>query len=272
MADKHLPAYADELGAFHRAFRRELARTVRAVPRRARVLDVPCGDGFFTAKLARRLHPDGSVVAADLSVAYLDVARRAVGSERVAPVEFVKADAYKLPFDDESFDHVWCAQSLISLSDPVAALKEMRRVVRPGGYVFVLEDDEYHRVLVNWPVDVELAVQRGVAAASKEKYASAAGLSPARRLRRWLVAAGLRPSGKRTFTADREAPFSPAVRRFLKLRLGQTRDFVAKHLTPDQRAALDRAIDPADEQSVFVRRDATLTCLTTLFRAKKEKS
>jgi ubiquinone/menaquinone biosynthesis C-methylase UbiE len=269
-AGDELPGYADTLFAFHRAFRKELTRTVRVVPRKARVLDVPCGDGFFTAALARRLHPHGSVVAADLSDAYLGVAREAVAKvEPPCPVEFVKANAYKLPFDDDAFDHVWCAQSLISLTDPVAALKEMRRVVRPDGSVFVLEDDEFHRVLVNWPVEVELAVQRGVAAASREKYESAAGLSPARRMRRWFVAAGLWPCGKRTFAADREAPFSPAVRKYLRLHLGQTRDFIAPHLEADELAALDQAIDPKHERSVFVRPDAAMTCLTTLFRAKK---
>ena len=268
-----LPAYADALGLFHRAFARELSRAARAVPLApgSRVLDVPCGDGFFTARLARRLHPFGAVVAADLSDAFLDSARRAVTRhDRLARVEFVKADAYELPFDDAAFDLVWCAQSLISLTDPVAALREMRRGVRPGGTVAVLEDDEYHRVLMNWGVDVELAVQRGVAAAARAKYGSAAGLSPSRRVGQWLTAAGLRPRGKKTFAADREAPFPPAVRRYLEVHLRQTRAFVAPHLSPRDSAALDRATHPTDPASVLTRPDAAVTCLTTLFLARRE--
>jgi SAM-dependent methyltransferase len=267
-----LPAYNAALCAFHKAFGRELRRAIRAVPLgpRSQALDVPCGDGFYTAGLARRLFPHGRVVAADLCKAYLERARRRLARcRRVAPVEFVKADAYGLPFDDARFDLAWCAQSLISLKDPAAALAEMRRVVRPGGAVAVLEDDAYHRVLVNWPVDLELALQRAVADASRERYGSAAGLSPARRLHRLFRAAGLKPRWKRTFAADRQAPFDPAVRRFLAAHVADTRSLVAGRLTADQLAALDRLADPGAETSLLRRPDAGLTCLTTLFLATR---
>lgn len=265
-----LPSYAATLAAFHRAFRRELSRAVRAVslPPGAAVLDVPCGDGFYTALLARRLRPFGRVTAADKSDAYLAVARETVaGAGDTAAVAFATADAYRLPFDDESFDVVWCAQSFISLEDPVAALKEMRRVARPGGRVAVLEDDELHRVVVNWAVALEVEVHRAMAAASRARHGSTAALSPGRRMRQFLLDAGLTPRGKKTFAADRQAPFGPAARRFLRLHLRDTREFLAGHLKPAALAALDRAIDPDDPDSLLNREDATMTCLTTLFVA-----
>lgn len=266
----HLPAYAATLTAFHRAFRRELRRTVRAVPlpTGAAVLDVPCGDGFFTALLARRLRPFGKVTAADLSDAYLAAAHDAItGAGDVATVEFVKADAYRLPFDDATFDLVWCAQSFISLDDPVAALKEMRRVTRSGGRVAVLEDDDLHRVVVNWPVGLEVEIHRAAAEASRARFGSKAALSPGRRMRQFLLDAGLTPRGKKTFAADRQAPFGPAARRFLRLHLRDTRELLAAHLTPTALAALDQAINPDDPESLLNREDATMTCLTTLFVA-----
>ena len=265
-----LPDYAATLGAFHVAFRRELRRAVRAVPLPpgAAVLDVPCGDGFYTTLLARRLHPFGKVTAADLSDAYLATARAAVASgKQTAAVDFVKADAYRLPFDDASFDLVWCAQSFISLDDPAAALTEMRRVVRPDGRIAVLEDDDFHRVVVNWPVGLEVEVHRAAAEASRERYGSRAALSPARRMRQFFLDTGLTPRGKKTIAADRQAPFDPAARRFLKLHLRDTRDFLAGHLSAESRAALDRAVDPADPESLLNRPDAAMTCLTTLFVA-----
>lgn len=267
-----LPDYDAGLRTFHQAFGRELRRAVRAVPLAAgsRVLDVPCGDGFYTAALARHLYPFGKVVAADLSDAYLDAARKMVaGKPRLAAVEFTRADAYALPFEADSFDAVWCARSFISLDDPVKALGEMRRVVRPGGIVAVLEDDELHRVVVNWPVGLELAVEKAMTDAARAKYGTRAGLSPARRLRQFLLDAGLRPLRKRTFAADRQAPFDPAVRAYLRASLRETRDFIAGYLTADQLAALDRAIDPDDADSLLRRADAELTCLTTLFLARK---
>lgn len=267
-----LPDYAATLRATHRAFGRELRRAVAALPLGPRdaVLDVPCGDGFYAAALARRLFPQGKVFAADLSDAFLDLGReRFARLTRLAPTEFVKADAYRMPFEDEVFDSVWCARSLISLDDPAAALAEMRRVAKPGGLVAVLEDDEYHRVLVNWPVDLELAVQRATAAAARAKYGTASKLSPARRLPALFRAAGLTPRGKRTFAADRASPFTPAVQRFLRRHLAETRAFVAPHLSADHLAAFDRFADPAAPDSVFRRPDAELTFLTTLFLARK---
>lgn len=267
----HLPDYAATLSTFHAAFRRELRRAVRAVPLSpgAAVLDVPCGDGFYTALLARRMYPFGRVTAADLSDAYLAAAREAVGKVGpAASVDFVKANAYHLPFDDAAFDLAWCAQSFISLDDPVAALAEMKRVVRPGGRVAVLEDDGLHRVVVNWPVELEVEVQRATAEASRARYGSRAALSPARRMRQWFLDAGLTPAGKKTIAADRQAPFAPAVRRFLELHLRETRDFLAAHLDPPHLAAFDRAIDPENHESVFARPDAALTSLTTLFVAR----
>ena len=266
-----LPDYA-ALAQYHRAFGRELRRAVRAVPLKAgvKVLDVPCGDGFYSAALARRLHPFGRVVAADLSDAYLDLARAEVGRwRRLAAVEFVKADAYRLPFPDGEFHAVWCARSLISLDRPADALREMRRVLTPGGVLAVLEDDEYHRVVVNWPVGLELELQRAVAEASRERYGSRAGLSPARRVRGWLLEAGLRPGRRATFSADRPAPFDAPTRAYLELYLRETRAFVAPYLGVEALAVFDRAADPADEDSVFRRPDAELTCLTTLFLAMR---
>ncbi|MBA4064062.1 MAG: hypothetical protein C0501_10185 [Isosphaera sp.] len=267
-----LPAYEATLRATHRAFGRELRRAARALPLGPRdtVLDVPCGDGFYSAGLARRLFPQGKVVAADLSDAFLARARRRFARlTRVAPTEFVKADVYRLPFDPAAFDAVWCARSLISLDDPAVALAEVRRVTRPGGVVGVLEDDEYHRVLVNWPVDLELAVQGATAAAARAKYGSATKLAPGRRMLKLFRSAGLTPRGKKTVAADRAAPFPPAVVGFLLRHLRETRDFVAPHLLPEHLAAFDRYADPAAPDGVFRRPDAELTFLTTLFLARR---
>ncbi len=267
-----IPGYSSSLRAFHQAFARELRQAIRAVPLPlgSRVLDVPCGDGFYTAGLAQRIYPFGTVTAADLSKAYLDQARRLIARQkRVAEVEFVESDAYQLPFDDDLFDVVWCARSLITLDDPVAALHEMKRVARRGGVVAVLEDDEFHRVVVNAPVDLELDIHRAVAEAAREKYGSRAGMSPSRRVFRYLMDAGLKLQWRRTFAADRHAPFDPLVRRYLRIHLQETRALAAKYLSAESLAALDRQVDPRVKTSIFRRPDAELTCLTTLFLARK---
>lgn len=255
-----LPRYALSLAAYHRAFAAELAECVAglSLPAGGRALDLPCGDGFFTACLAERVGPAGEVVAADLSPAFLRLAERTC---RHAPgrIAFVKANAYRLPFPDRGFDLAWCAQSLISLTDPVAALAEMRRVVRPGGFVAVLESDELHHVMLNWPAGLEVAVHQATLATAKQKYGEAGRLSPGRWVGKAMLAARLRDVRKRTVTADRQAPFDPATSDFLGLYSEQLRKTVRPHLTAEQLAAFDRFPGP----------DATLTCLNTLFVGRR---
>lgn len=106
----------------------------------AAVLDVGCGPGTVTVDLARHV-PAGSVIGVDASENVLEAAKDHAAQAGVENVEFRQADAYHLPFEDDSFDVVYAHQVLQHLSDPIAALREMRRVARPGAYVAVRESD-----------------------------------------------------------------------------------------------------------------------------------
>ena len=265
-----IPDYDPLLRAFHRAFRRELRRAVGTVELSpaARVLDVPCGDGFYTALLARRLHPRGRVIGADLLPGYLTRARRTVaraGLDR--GVKIVPADVYNLPFPAGEFDAVWCAQSFISLEDPVAALRELRRVVRPGGTVAVLETDEFHHVVLPWPDELELALQAALQAASRATSGRRGQLNVGRRLPRWLREAGLIEVGKRTIAADRTAPFARAVRQFLDRYLRKLWERVCDHLPASARRSVERLTDPDSPDYLPDRPEAELTCLFTVWLA-----
>lgn len=107
------------------------------------VLDVGCGPGTITLDLARLVSP-GSVTGIDLSEEVVDIARR--GSEGVTDVNvaFDVGDVYDLQFREGSFDVVYAHQVLQHLSDPVRALREMRRVLVPGGLLAV-RDADYSR-------------------------------------------------------------------------------------------------------------------------------
>lgn len=95
-----------------------------------RVLDVACGTGAVTRLAAQRVGPGGTVVGTDISPAMLAAARRA--SEGMS-IEWREADATALPFADGSFDLVLCQQGLQFFPDRLAGLREMRRVLVPGG-------------------------------------------------------------------------------------------------------------------------------------------
>ncbi|MFO0929331.1 MAG: class I SAM-dependent methyltransferase [Gemmataceae bacterium] len=267
-SDRATPEYDPQLVAFHRAFAPEIRHCIEELPLApgGRVLDLACGDGFYTAFLAGRAGPDGLVVGADLLDGYLERARRQVTA---ASVHFARADVYRLPFADDTFDLAFCAQSLISLDDAVGLLREMRRVTRRGGLVVVLETDEYHHVLLPWPVDLEVTLQRAVLAGCRQRFGHAARLSPSRWLRRQIARSGLVDAQKRTVSADRLAPFSPEVRAFLTHHLQFLSGLVRTHLGATARATFDRLIDADHPDSLLNCAESELTCLNTLHIARK---
>ncbi|WP_329113951.1 methyltransferase domain-containing protein [Streptomyces sp. NBC_01353] len=104
------------------------------------VLDVGCGPGTITADLAALVAP-GRVTAVDAVEDVLDKARAAAAERGLDNVEFAVADVHDLDFPDDSFDVVHAHQVLQHVGDPVRALREMRRVCRPGGVVAARDSD-----------------------------------------------------------------------------------------------------------------------------------
>ncbi len=106
----------------------------------ARVLDVGCGPGSISLDFARHVAP-GQVIGLERSQTAVAAAQRAAQVAGVANAGFVVGDVYALEFEDASFDVVHAHQVLQHLSDPPAALREMRRVCRPGGLIAVRDAD-----------------------------------------------------------------------------------------------------------------------------------
>ena len=103
------------------------------------LLDVGCGPGNLTIDLARRL-PRGHVTGIDVAEAAIAAANQAP-RDGVTNVTFAQGDVYDLNFADQTFDVVFTHQVLQHLSSPVAALEQMRRVLRPSGLLAVREAD-----------------------------------------------------------------------------------------------------------------------------------
>ena len=118
----------------HRLWKRELARQAAIQPGE-RALDVCCGTGDIALALRRA---GAEVTGLDFSSAMLEIARRRA-AEAGAAVEFVRGDALRLPFADESFDVVTVGYGLRNLSSWEEGLREMRRVARPGGRLLALD-------------------------------------------------------------------------------------------------------------------------------------
>jgi demethylmenaquinone methyltransferase/2-methoxy-6-polyprenyl-1,4-benzoquinol methylase len=113
---------------------RARAADFAAVGPGSRVLDVATGTGDLAIELARRVAPGGSVVASDFSEAMLERARA-----KAPQIEFEWGDALELPYADDSFDAATVGFGARNFADLERGLREMARVVRPGGRVVVLE-------------------------------------------------------------------------------------------------------------------------------------
>lgn len=116
-----------------------LYKQVRVTPG-SEVLDLACGTGDLTKEWARRVGPSGHVVGLDLSEKMLEVAKKKLDQAGFSGrTDLVLGKAEELPFPDASFDLVTIGFALRNVSDLDRTLSEMRRVLRPGGYVFSLE-------------------------------------------------------------------------------------------------------------------------------------
>ena len=118
----------------------------------ALVLDCGCGIGTITVGLADAL-PDGAVVGVDLDPGGF-AAARGYAAERELRVDFAEADLTRLPFGSNRFDAALCHSALETLPDPEAGLREIQRVLKPGGWVGVASVEYGGRVLCG--PDVEL--------------------------------------------------------------------------------------------------------------------
>ncbi len=104
------------------------------------ILDAGCGIGAIALDLAATYRPR-RIVGIDVDPDQIATARKWAAERGIRSAEFAVGSAYALPFADGSFDVVYANTVLLYLRDPVRALSEMRRVLRPGGIAAVSDDD-----------------------------------------------------------------------------------------------------------------------------------
>jgi ubiquinone/menaquinone biosynthesis C-methylase UbiE len=149
-----------------------------------RILDVGCGPGTISTDLARRV-PDGAVVGIDPAPDAITAALAARPAD-LPNVSFQVGDVYALDAPDESFDVVHLHQVLQHLTDPVRALGECRRVLRPGG-VLAARDSNYAAF---WWAPADPRLDRWLALYHEITAANTAEADAGRFLKGWAVDAG----------------------------------------------------------------------------------
>jgi len=134
----------DRLRAVNDVHGADTARLLRraGLRRGLRVADIGCGSGFVSCWMARRVGPEGSVTAIDISAGQVQQARRLAEQRRLTNVEFFVAGAHDTGLPRASFDIVFSRFVLMHVQQPQEALAEMAAVVRPGG-ALVVEDGDF---------------------------------------------------------------------------------------------------------------------------------
>ena len=269
---RSLPDYDAQLSSFHAAFERELETIVDALPLAAgmRVLDLACGDGFYTRRIARRLGPSGFVTGVDLNPTYLEQARDQVPNDpNLGTIDFVAASFDALPFPNDTFDFAWCAQSLYSLPDPTLVARCVARVLKPGGGFAVLENDTLHQVFLPWPVHLELPLRAAELRTLLEQSDNSNKYYVGRRLPAVLAAAGFEPLRIATHAFDRQAPLNADVQALLQSYLDEVTDRASPHLAPALLAELRELVDPTSSKHLLRQPHLSITWLNVLAFGRK---
>lgn len=264
-AELHSPLYtraADWLG--------ELVPAVAV----RRILDVGSGPGVITTLLAEAF-PLAEVVAVDATPELLERARERAEAKGLADrVTTLRAE---LPADFDALgeaDLIWAGNSTHHIGDQRSALASFAGLLRPGGLIALVEGGLYARHL---PANIGFGrpgLETRIEAVHADWFAQMRAELPDAKdevddWRALLAAAGLTPSGTRSFLTDIPAPVPAAVRDRIVAHFTRLREPLDERLDAEDRASFDRLLDPADPLSVHRRTDLFMLSASTVHTARK---
>ncbi|MFF4884800.1 class I SAM-dependent methyltransferase [Streptomyces nigra] len=241
------------------------------------VVDAGSGPGVVTCLLADTF-PGARIVAVDASGPLLDRAR--TRAERLGVADRFDTLTGELPGVlgdlDYPADLLWAGRSLHHLGDQRAALAAFAERLSFGGTLALREGGLPSRFL---PRDIGFGrpgLQARLDVVEAEWFARMRAELPGSvaETEDWpalLAAAGLRPSGTRTFLLDLPAPTTDRARAHVAATLARTREVLGDRLDADDRATLDRLLDPGDEASVHHRPDVFVLAAQTVFTAVRAR-
>lgn len=237
------------------------------------IVDAGSGPGVVSCLLADAF-PGARVVAVDGTEPLLERARARAG--RLGVADRFDTLAGELPgvLDDLEYpaDLLWASRSLHHLGDQRAALAAFAARLAPGGTLALLEGGLPTRFL---PRDIGIGrpgLQARLDALEEERFATMRADLPdvVAETEDWpalMTAAGLRPTGTRSFLLDLPAPTTDRARAYVAESLTRRREGLGDHLDASDRATLDRLVDPEDRASVHHRPDVFVLAAHTVYTA-----
>jgi demethylmenaquinone methyltransferase/2-methoxy-6-polyprenyl-1,4-benzoquinol methylase len=187
------------------------------LPSGSRGLDVGCGVGLYTLWLAEAVGPQGQVLGIDAVPERVAAAQHLVGAV-LAPEQLAlqMGDGTAIATADSVFDWVWCGDVLHHIDDPVLALKEFIRVVRPGGRIIIKESQVLQALFLPGYPELEQQLQ---SAERQYQQPAAGGRSFQERRQQTLASmleAGLFDISVRTYVVERQAPLDDVAQDYIQ--------------------------------------------------------
>jgi SAM-dependent methyltransferase len=248
--------YVGKLRLFNAFARPELCEAIAALslPAGARVLDAGCGTGEATAWFQQATEGHVLVVGMDLATAHVHAARATAPAE----VPVLQADMLWPPFANASFDLVWAVNAINHLPDPVAGVRVLSSLLRPGGRLVVGQSSLLPDMYFAWDARLEKNVNEAVRAYYRERYGrSEHEFTAVRSLVGWLQQAGLRDVSVRTRMLERTQPLTEADERYLLecIFRGSWGERLGKYMDAADFEELTHLCDPDDERYALRRAD-----------------
>jgi SAM-dependent methyltransferase len=219
-----------------------------------KVLDAGCGTGEALPWLLEAVKPWGTVVGIDLATAHVEAARLFA----CAHIDVVQGDLLTAQLASESFDFIWCANTINHLHDPIHGVKRLASLLRRHGRIALGQSSLLQDMYFAWDARLERVVNEAVRRYYRERYSlSERGITSVRAMVGVLREAQLRNVVARTVLIERIAPVDEATERYLVDTIfratwgGRLRPYLAE----DDYAELIRVCDPNHCQFALRRKD-----------------
>lgn len=177
-----------------------------------RVLDAGCGTGEAVRWLQAAVAPGGAAVGVDLAAQHLRGARAVLASDTL----LLQADLRKLPLVGASFDAIWSVNTLHHLQDPLAGVRDLAALLRPGGHLVLGQSSLLPDMFFAWDARLERLTNEAVRSYYRDRYGvSERELAAVRAVVGLLRAGGLTNVRTRTLVIERIAPLEPPAQAWL---------------------------------------------------------
>lgn len=213
------PGYATVLERMNR-FQEPEARQAIAdlhLPAGSRGLDAGCGVGLYAQWLSTAIGPYGQVIGIDSGEERIAAAQHLLqGDITSGRVQVRQGDITALDLADQSLDWVWCCNVLHHIANPVLALQELQRVLRPGGWVIIKESQVANALFLPGHPELERLLQRAEIQCSRAEAGAQSFQERRQRTPESMRQAGLTDITMRTYVVQRQAPLSADARAYIE--------------------------------------------------------